>query len=202
MPFQFADRFVSQAFWIVRRAGRTRPRARNGQCQRFGGVRTVALAGGMALLAAIASAARASDTSAQTSRSDPPPDPAVSTSPPQLSVQSQRYWYGWEVALVGETGGALLSAGLLTINVNSTQPWRTFLFFPVGLPTYLLGGPLVHWSNGNFDRGLISLGLNATIPITAGFIGEAVVCARSGASTSCHSNGFTEFAAVSRAVEN
>ena len=191
MPSTLTNHRVSQVLRIVRRAGRTQLRTSHDRFRRAGGVRAAALAGGIALLGVMASVA-----SAQTSRSEPPPDPGTSTFPPQLSLQSQRYWYGWEVALVGETGGGLLSVALATHNVPSLLPWRSLLFFPVGIPTYVLGGPLVHWSNDNFDKGLISLGMNVTTPVVVGLIGGAVACSRSNADPSCRTNGFYDSVAV------
>jgi hypothetical protein len=76
------------------------------------------------------------------------------------------------------------------------QTWRTLILFPVGVPTFILAGPLIHWSNGNFEKGLISFGMNLTTPIAVGFIGEAVACSHANASPSCRNNAFFNSVAV------
>ena len=120
-------------------------------------------------------------------------DPAAQV---QQSSQSQRYWYGWQVALAGESGAGLLATAQATHNMTSALPWRALLLYPVGLPLYLFGGPLVHMSNGNMGKGLISLGMNVSIPLTAGFVAEALACTGAQATFSCHRDTFFRWTAV------
>ncbi len=194
MPSPRTSGLVSYPLRIVRRTRRTR--ANLDQFRGPGCVRVSALTSLMTLFGTTAAIARASDVSTQTVLAEPLPDSAASTPLVQVSEQSQRYWYGWEVALAGETGGALLSVALATHNVLSLQTWRTLFFYPVGIPTYVLGGPLVHLSNGNVGKGLISLGMNVTTPIAVGFIGEAIACSGSDTRSNCHTSGFFNSAAV------
>lgn len=56
----------------------------------------------------------------------------------------ERRWYGWQTLL---TDGA----ALLTLPEVPA----------VSFGTYLLGGPLVHWLNGNAEKGFLSLGIRA-----------------------------------------
>ena len=158
--------------------------------------RATALSEALLILGTLTSQSRASSMTEQAAQSESPPSSTLGDSLPVVTVQSQSYWYGWQVLIVGEAGGAFLSAGLATHNVPSAQTWRTALLFPVGLTSFVLGDPLVHWSNDNFHKGLISLGMNVTIPVITGVVGGSVACSRPGASASCRSNGFFDSTAV------
>ena len=62
--------------------------------------------------------------------------------------------------------------------------------FVIGMPFYALGGPATHWTHGDFQKGLISLGGNFALPVLGGFIGQGVGCAPSDAAVDCGNRGF------------
>jgi hypothetical protein len=101
---------------------------------------------------------------------------------------TQRSFYGWQIIAVGEVGAVLVSASLvLPDRFLSTAP--SAAAFIVGVPTYLLGAPIVHWSHDDFGKGLISLAANATLPVIGGVAGRAVACSGEHA-TDCAYRGF------------
>jgi hypothetical protein len=100
-----------------------------------------------------------------------------------------RYFYGWQILATGEAGGVVAAAA----TVLADSPLKTLpstLGFLVGMPFYVLGGPATHWTHGDFDKGLISLGGNFTLPVIGGFIGQAVSCSARGAPDDCGATGF------------
>jgi hypothetical protein len=62
-----------------------------------------------------------------------------------------------------------------------------FLF---GMPLYIMGGPATHWTHGEFEKGLISLGGNVVLPVVGGFVGQGIRCAPSDAPDDCGARGF------------
>jgi hypothetical protein len=122
---------------------------------------------------------------------------SVDTPSGTATVKAERTWYGWQVAAAGGTGAVILSIGMFTHDAAGTmQKADNLFFFPVGLATYLLGGPIIHWSNDNLGRGALSFGLNVAVPLTVGFTGGAVACSREAAGSQCRANGFFDWGAV------
>lgn len=56
--------------------------------------------------------------------------------------QTRTVWYGWQTLL---TDAAAISSA--------------FIRPEIGIGTYALGGPIVHWAHGNTGRGFVSLGV-------------------------------------------
>jgi hypothetical protein len=88
---------------------------------------------------------------------------------------TQRSFYGWEIIGVGEIGALLTSASLvLPDRLLSTTP--STAAFIVGVPTFLLGAPIVHWSRDDFAKGIVSLSANAVLPVLGGVTGRTIAC--------------------------
>jgi hypothetical protein len=105
-------------------------------------------------------------------------EPTVTRAPTELMAKERRTvrsFYGWEILATGEVGGALtaLSVWLPAQPVGSTLSTAGFV---IGAPVFAMGGPLVHWSHGDFDKGLISIAMNLALPITFGLVGSQVLC--------------------------
>ena len=100
-----------------------------------------------------------------------------------------RSFYGWQILATGEVGGVLAAAA----TVLPESPLKTLpstMGFLVGMPLYALGGPATHWTHGDFEKGLISLGGNFVLPVVSGFVGQAVGCAGSEPADDCGTRGF------------
>jgi hypothetical protein len=104
-------------------------------------------------------------------------------------VPTIRVFYGWQILASGEVGGVLAAAAIVLPNSPTNTPAATFAFL-FGVPAYVLGGPLVHWSHGDFDKGLVSAGANIVGPIAAGLIGGRVRCGQSNHPRDCGARGF------------
>lgn len=97
------------------------------------------------------------------------PDFALSPSQPagsELPAPPSKTWYGWQT--LGTDGIAILSFVLAA----STE--ETVVLPAVGLGAYLLGGPTVHATHGNWGRAAISFGMRAAIPVATGGLLYAV----------------------------
>lgn len=78
--------------------------------------------------------------------------------PLELRAPTQRYWYGWQTLIVFAPSGLLMAAAPFTGGIT-------------GLPSlggFLLGGPIVHWANGNVAKGFVSLGINVGATLAGG----------------------------------
>lgn len=80
-----------------------------------------------------------------------PRDPA--TAPPAASSQ----WYGWQILI---SDAAVFGFAGLTQNPNIAYGW-------IG------GGTIVHFSHGNFGRGLASAALRVALPVVGLYLGSA-----------------------------
>jgi hypothetical protein len=115
--------------------------------------------------------------------SAPPPPPQVvlqpQTAPPapttDVAPVSERKWYGWQTLIVD---GAVLVASVAIAPVSSDGAAATFL---VGNS---LGGPIVHWSNGQVGKGFASLGLRVGAPLVVAGTGAVIALAAGG----CHAH--------------
>jgi hypothetical protein len=101
-----------------------------------------------------------------------PPDD-IEIVPPRTATS----FYGWQIAVFGEAG-ALATAGALVLPDQPLQSGPSTVAFILGAPTYVLSGPIVHWTHGHFGKGLISLGGNVALPLVAGAIGAAAASDR------------------------
>lgn len=92
--------------------------------------------------------------------------------------RTTKVFYGWEILLTGEVGG-LLSAASILLPERPLSSAPATVGFLVGMPTFALGGPIVHWKHNDFPKGLISFGGNAVSAVGAGFAGQAIRCGHS-----------------------
>jgi hypothetical protein len=102
---------------------------------------------------------------------------------------STKNFYGWQILATGEAGG-VAAAAAVTLTDSPLKSFVSTMGFLVGMPFYVLGGPATHWTHGDFNKGLLSLGGNFVFPVVGGFIGQAVRCAPSDAATDCGTRGF------------
>jgi hypothetical protein len=69
-----------------------------------------------------------------------------------------------------------------------------------GAPLFVIGGPAVHWSHGDFGKGLVSFGGNVAIPMIAGFAGRSIRCSGENAAIDCASRGFYTGATIAAMI--
>ncbi len=103
---------------------------------------------------------------------------------PQRHTETK--WYGWQILLVD--AASLVSGAVLAGAGNDTAGAGVAVI--VG--GYVLGGPIVHWSNGQVGKGFASLGLRLGAPTAGILTGLAFGAALSG--------GDSEGAAVGAAL--
>lgn len=107
---------------------------------------------------------------------------------------TQSSFYGWQILVVGGASGLVTAASL----VLPEKPFDSFLSvagFVIGVPTYGLAGPIFHWSHGQFEKGLLSFGLNVASPLLGLAIGPQVSCGAND-SSDCADKGQVAGAAV------
>lgn len=110
--------------------------------------------------------------------------PAAPVAPP--TVREEQKWYGWQNLIVD---GATL---VTTFALAPAAPEAAGGVFWTG---YLLGGPIVHWSNGQVGMGFASLGLRVGAPVVLGFTGAAI-----GGAASDNNGDFVDTGAFAGAV--
>jgi hypothetical protein len=139
-------------------------------------------------------AARGADRAPQVTAPPVRPTPPLAqdiTGPPR----TVRSFYGWQILATGGVGGALAAASIALPD----KPFDGFLptaGFLLGIPLYALGGPVAHWSHGDFQKGMVSFGANLAFPIVGGLVGRALSCGRSQAPDDCGSHGFADGVAI------
>jgi hypothetical protein len=119
-------------------------------------------------------------------------DPAKPAPPAELIPKvrpTTKSFYGWEILATGEVGGILAASGVLLPETPLGSAPATAAFI-TGMPLYALGGPAVHWSHGDFSKGLVSFGGNLVLPFIGGFTGRAIRCNETNAPDDCGSRGF------------
>jgi hypothetical protein len=110
----------------------------------------------------------------------PPPERAWDD-PAPVPPKPERRWYGWQtlatdgaaIALLVGTASAAAAADL------SEGPLLT-TGYTLGLVTYALGGPIVHFSHGNTWRGLASFGIRVPVPLLVIAASYEIECSGSG----------------------
>ena len=99
-----------------------------------------------------------------------------------------REFYGWEILAAGEGGAIVSSLGLL-LPERPLGTLGSVAGFLVGTPLYALGGPVAHWTHGDFTKGIVSFGANVAVPVASGFIARGVRC-RDSTDDNCEYRGF------------
>jgi hypothetical protein len=102
---------------------------------------------------------------------------------------TRKSFYGWQILVSGGAGG-LLGASAIFLPDRPLASLPATATFMVAMPVYVLGGPAVHWSHGDFTRGLVALGGNVLFPLVGGFVGQAVRCHPRDAPVDCGGLGF------------
>jgi hypothetical protein len=87
--------------------------------------------------------------------------PATAPPPPR----TENHWYGWQT-LVVDAGWIML--GVLGSGSNSSA------VSVVGIVTYFLGGPVVHWAHGHGAKGAIDLGIRLGAPVVGALLGLGI----------------------------
>ncbi len=139
------------------------------------------LASGIAALFALALPVRAL-------AADPPNTEAFVEIQPRERPMTTSF-YGWQILASGEVGG-VLAAGAMMLPDKLIGSWPATAAFLVGMPAYALGGPIVHWTHGHFEKGLVSFAANVAGPLIFGFTGEIIRCNEANAPDDCGSRGF------------
>ena len=78
-------------------------------------------------------------------------------------------WYGWQTLLVD---ASTLTTGILVAAASEGDAGG--LGASIALGGYALGGPIVHWANGQVGKGFASLGLRLGAPLVGGLTGFAL----------------------------
>ena len=89
--------------------------------------------------------------------------------PAESSVETVRYWYGWQTLISLGVSSTFL---VLSFPVTSAAG----VTLPLALGGAELGGPIVHWANGNVGKGFISLGMNIGATAVGATIGAGLWC--------------------------
>ncbi len=99
----------------------------------------------------------------------PPPPPAIVMMPAptyRAPARTEHTWYGWQTLIVD---AAVLVTSLALAPVGDGE--ASAATFLIGYP---LGGPIVHWANGEVGRGFGSLGLRVGAPLVLGIAGAGL----------------------------
>jgi hypothetical protein len=98
------------------------------------------------------------------------PYPYRSSFPPP-APPSVKYWYGWQTL----TSFGVSTTLLVTSFAVSAAP--LVITLPLSIGGFVLGGPIVHWANGNTAKGFISLGMTLGGSAVGTAIAAAAICA-------------------------
>jgi hypothetical protein len=109
-----------------------------------------------------------------------------------VRAPTEKSFYGWQILVAGGLGGVLAAASM-ALPERPMAGTPATAGFVVGLPFYVFGGPVVHWTHGNFSKGLMSFGANIVVPFAAGI-------AAMGTDRDDHTRGFGRGAAVGMLV--
>lgn len=80
---------------------------------------------------------------------------------------TEKKWYGWQTLLVD--GAVVVTSVAIGASTDAGSAAGT-----VYLLGYALGGPIVHWANGQAGMGFASLGLRVGAPVVTGVLGGAL----------------------------
>jgi hypothetical protein len=101
----------------------------------------------------------------------------------EATGKRERTWYGWQILIADGTAFALVVGGAGSNNGSQTNQGVV----DVGVGTYLLGGPIVHFAHGSVGKGFGSLGLRVGLPV-GGALGGLILGA---IGSSGNSNGIS-----------
>jgi hypothetical protein len=83
--------------------------------------------------------------------------------------EPEREWYGY----INLTCDGVAASSFILAGVNSRGDRGEFLAY-LSLSTWLLGGPIAHWSHGNVGTGFGSLAMRAAMPVGSAMVGCAL----------------------------
>jgi hypothetical protein len=103
----------------------------------------------------------------------PPQNPAAVAAPrqPPALEPPREYsrWYGWQTLLSdGAALSLLFAVGATLQNDNAGR------LIGASLAMYMVGGPVIHATRGNWGRAAGSLGLRAGAPLLGGALGDSL----------------------------
>lgn len=93
--------------------------------------------------------------------------------PQPVPPRTEKKWYGWQTLIVD---GAVIVSSIAIGAASSDASNAAGTVFLVG---YALGGPIVHWANGQVGMGFASLGLRVGAPVVVGVLGGALAAGAS-----------------------
>ncbi|HEY5452510.1 MAG TPA: hypothetical protein VIQ54_27325 [Polyangia bacterium] len=105
------------------------------------------------------------------------PAPAGQVYAPAKPETPQTTWYGWQTLIADGAAAGLLGLTLLSSDGNGANVLGTLSF-----GTYLLGGPIVHWSHGHGWTGFGSLAARVGLPLGGALVGVLIGAAACGSS--------------------
>jgi len=105
------------------------------------------------------------------------PAPAGQVYAPAKPETPQTTWYGWQTLIADGAAAGLLGLTLLSSDGNAANVLGTLSF-----GTYLLGGPIVHWSHGHGWTGFGSLAARVGFPLGGALVGVLIGAAACGSS--------------------
>ena len=105
------------------------------------------------------------------------PAPAGQVYAPAKPATPQMTWYGWQTLIAD---GA--AAGLLGLTLLSSDGGGAELLGTASFVTYLVGGPIVHWSHGHGWTGFGSLAARVGFPLGGALVGVLIGAAACGSS--------------------
>jgi hypothetical protein len=94
--------------------------------------------------------------------------------PAAPAAPTARYWYGWQTLLV--MGGSTVLSLVSTVGDGRVA----MVTVPLAIGGFTLGGPIVHWAQGNIGKGFISLGMNVGGAVLGAATGAVAICAPGG----------------------
>ena len=105
------------------------------------------------------------------------PAPAGQVYAPAKPEKPQTTWYGWQTLIADGAAAGLLGLTILSSDGNAANVLGTLSF-----GTYLLGGPIVHWSHGHGWTGFGSLAARVGFPLGGALVGVLIGAAACGSS--------------------
>src|SRR6185436_9631485 len=105
------------------------------------------------------------------------PAPAGQVYAPAKPEKPQTTWYGRQTLIADGAAAGLLGLTILSSDGNAANVLGTLSF-----GTYLLGGPIVHWSHGHGWTGFGSLAARVGFPLGGALVGVLIGAAACGSS--------------------